>query len=123
MHLSLYLLPHLKVPIPQHKLYFSAKLGIFQISKCTKLSHTSGSLHMQLLAYNLGNCSEDNLSLTSETRLDSLNMCSRKITLNCKCILNCLFSPIGYKVGAFVYCCIFNALQIAEQVLKYLLNE
>lgn len=82
MHPFLYLLPHLKVPIPPLKLYFSAKLGIFQIPKCTKLSHTSGSLHMQLLAYNLDNSSEDNLSLTSETILDSLNMCSSKITLN-----------------------------------------
>lgn len=89
-------LPPLKAPLPPICLI---TLGIFLILKCTKLPHNSGSLHRLFLCretsyLSLYNSSEENLSLTSGTRLDFLNMS--------KCMFNCLFLPIGCTLGALL---------------------
>lgn len=109
-------------------LFSPATLGIFQILKNTQISLTPQGLciccflFLETSCLYLDNSSEENLSLTSETELDFLNMSSRSITLDHKYMLNYLFSPTDYKLGTLLIpvCILKNP---GKSLNKYLLNE
>lgn len=91
-----------------HPPFSPATLGIFQILKNTQNSLTLQGrsiycfLFLETSCLYLDNSSEENLSLTLETELDFLDICSHSITLAHKYILNYLFSPTDCKLSTLL---------------------